>query len=373
MKKNKLKYWLAPAGLVLLLLAFTVHSGLLAANQSKEMTVTAKSVSVTVSSASIEKKIPKLTLTGSIEAETSVIVSAKTVGRVEKVLVENGQQVQAGQELVRLESVELANNVRKAQQSIESMQAAYDNAEADYNRTLQVYQQGGISKQSLDSAQKSLRQAQSELSSAYANLDTANSLYTDAVVVSPVSGRVAGKSVSVGQVIGSTGTMGNSAQLMTVENIQQVYAVVNVEQKDMGAIQAGMEAEVTVDAYPGEVFKGRVEVINPVAETSNRMFKTKIKLDNAAGKLKPGMFVKVNIVIGAETQVLAVPQSAIYQKQGLYYVFAAEGGKAIRKLVEIGELLGEKIEIKSGIPENTRVVTSNINNLKDGDSLLIDE
>jgi membrane fusion protein, multidrug efflux system len=372
MKKNRVKHIVFLGVIVCLLLAFFIYKGFVGVNDKKTVAA-ANPISVTVCTASMERKIPKLTFTGSIEAETSAIISAKAPGRVQRVLVENGQQVQAGQELVCLESLELADNVQKSQQTVQSTQATYDNAAVDYNRTLQLYEQGAISKQSLDSAQKSLRQAQSDLSSAYASLNTAQHQYDDAIIVSPVSGRVAGKAVSVGQMVGTTAMQGGAGQLMTVEDISSVYAIINVEQKDMGAIQTGMEAEVTVDAYPGEVFKGNVEFINPVAGTANRTFVAKIKLDNAAGKLKPGMFVKISVTIGADTQVLAVPQSSIYQKQGLYYVFIADGKNAVRKQVEVGELLGDKIEINSGLEENAMVVTSNINNLKDGDSLLYNE
>lgn len=363
-KRFSVKYRVIPAGVVLLLLIFVLYSNM---STSKKTVIDAKAVSVTVTKASYEKKIPKLTLHGSIEAKNSAIISAKNGGRVQQVWVEDGQLVQSGQELIQLENVELLNSVQKSQQSVQSAQAAYDNAQADYNRTTLLYNKGGISKQDLDSAQKIIRQAQSELLSAYASLESSEKQYQDAIIISPVTGRVAGKTVTTGQVVGS------GVQLMTVEEMGQVYAVVNVEQKEMGRIQAGLDADITVDAFPDKVFKGKVEVINPVADTSNRMYKVKIKIQNDESNLKPGMFVQVNIAMGGETSVLAVPRSAVFQKQGLYYVFAAEGEKAVRKPVEVGEILGDKIEIKSGITENEVIVISNINNLKDGDSLMVSE
>lgn len=360
MKGFRWKYWVVPVA-ASVVLALVVHNGWL--GKAEQKAVATPAVTVTTAAAGYVKKVPQLLLTGSIEGQTSVVVSAKIAGRIAAVAVEDGSAVEPGQELVRLESVELGNAVRQSSAAVARAEANYDNAAANYNRYLTLYQQTAISKQQLDSYETSLKIAQSDLGSARAAFSSAQEQYAYAAVSAPVTGLVANKTATIGQVVAA------GQQLMTVESIDQVYAVVNIEQKDMGLVKTGMNADVTVDAFPGESFHGTIVMMNPTAGTNSRVFRTKIQLSNAAHKLKPGMFVKAAVVTGAEQPVLVVPQQALYQKQGLYYVFVLENGKAVRRQVEVGRMLDEAMEIRSGLREGDRVITSNINTIKDGDAV----
>ena len=364
MNRTKIKYGLVPVAIVIGLL-LAARTGILPSGHAKNLSAAPNVVSVVASQSRYMAFSPELLLTGSIEGETTALISAKIPGRVAQVLVEDGQRVSEGQPLVRLESVELSNTVGIAKDGVKRLQASYDNSAIDYQRYKILYEQKAISKQQLDSAETKLRIAETELSSAYASLSNANQQYEYGAVLAPVSGVVANKTAVIGQVVSA------GLSLMTVENIDKVYTVVNVEQKDMGILKIGMPAQIRVDAYPDQVFSGVIEVINPVAASTNRMFRAKIKLDNADGHLKPGMFVKAGIVFGGETQSLFVPQNAIFQKQGLYYVYVIENDKVIKKPVEIGMVKDGFIEIKAGIKENVLIAASNINTLKDGDSILV--
>lgn len=366
MSKNKIKYWVVPAVLAVALLLI-VRSGILPFAKKTEAVSGAHAISIAASTAQPLQAEPKLTLTGTVEGETSGIISAKIGGRIAAVLVEDGQFVQAGQPLLRLDQLEMGNAVRIAQDVLRRAQANYDNAASDYNRYRILYEQRAISEQQLEGFSTKLQIAAADLSSAQASLSNANEQYSYSVVVAPVSGVVANKTAVIGQVVAA------GQQLMNVMDIGKVYAVVNVEQKDMGVLQAGMPAEVTVDAYPGKSFAGTVDIINPTAMTSNRVFRTKVKLDNGENALKPGMFVKVNIAVGAPVTVMAVPQNAVFQKQGVYYVFAVKDDKVLRQKVEVGRVLGDAIEIKGGLDAQTLVATTNVNILKDGDTVTVNQ
>jgi len=366
MSKVKIKYGWIPVVIVIGLL-FALKTGVLSFGHAKEVLTAPNVVSIVAGEVKYMRVVPTLLLTGSIEGETSGMISAKIAGRIAEVLVEDGQQVVAGQALVRLESVELSNAVGIAQNSLSSIQANYENSTTDYNRYKQLYEQKAISKQQLDSAETKLKVAEMDLASAYASLRNAKEQYEYGVVTAPVSGVVANKAAVIGQVVSAGLT------LMTVENIHNVYAVVNVEQKDMGILKTGMSAQVSVDAYPGQVFSGVVEIINPVAAASNRMYRAKIKLDNGENRLKPGMFVKTSIGLGAEINSLFVPQKAIFQKQGLYYVYVIQNDKVEKRQVEVGMVKDDSIEIKKGLQEKMMIATSNINTLKDGDTIIVAE
>lgn len=363
MKGFKAKYWIVPivlaVGLTIAAKSYILPSG----KAQPQSTATGSTISVSVAEASYVNKTPKLVLTGSLEGQTSASISAKIAGRIEEVLVEDGQQVEAGQALVRLESTELANAQRMSSDAVRKAQANYDNAKADYDRYQTLYEKNAVSKQQLDSIETKLKIAEADLSSAAASLNSAQQQFGNSVLIAPVSGVVANKTATIGQVVSP------GAALMTVENIGQLYAVINIEQKDLALVQAGQKAEVYVDTYPDKIFTGTVDTINPVAGSASRMFRTKIKIDNADGLLKPGMFIKVQLATGGETKVLMVPQSAVFQKQGLYYVYTVENSKVIRRQIEVGDVAGTSIEIKSGLQDKQAVVVNNVTKLKDGDTV----
>lgn len=363
MKGFKVKYWIVPIVLAVGL-TFAAKSYFLPAGKAQSQIPAAGSaISVSVAEAGYMNKIPKLVLTGSLEGQTSASISAKIAGRVQEVLVEDGQQVEAGKALIKLESAELANSERVSSDAVRKAQANYDNAKADYDRYLTLYEKNAVSKQQLDSVETKLRISEADLSSAAASLDSSRQQLGNSVLIAPVSGVVANKAATIGQVVSP------GATLMTVENISQLYAVINIEQKDLALVQTGQKAEVYVDTYPDKTFTGTVETINPVAGSASRMFRTKIKIDNTDGLLKPGMFTKVQLATGGETKVLMVPQSAVFQKQGLYYVYTVENNKVMRRQIEVGDVAGSSIEIKSGLQDKQPVVINNVTKLKDGDTV----
>lgn len=357
MKGFRFKLWMIPV-LLVILLTLIFRSGVF--SEKTIQTQADSGVPVRVAAAQYQEVVPGLELSGTVEGQTSASISAKISGRVERVPVEEGQRVKAGDPLIYLESVELQNSVRTAQDAVTKAQVNYDLAVADYNRYQQLYSQGAVSEQQLDTAEAKRKSAEADLSSAAASLNNAKQQLGYGVVMSPVDGVVANKSVTVGQVVSP------GAALMVVQDISRVHAVVNIEQKDVGRIQVGQSAQVKVDAYPDRVFAGTVEGMNPEAGSGSRTFRTKIKVDNADGALKAGMFAKIRLETGNPVQVLSIPQAAVLQKQGLYYVFSVEEGKAVRHQVEIGDVTNDMIQIKDGLKVDDQVIVSGVNQMKDG-------
>ncbi len=364
MKGFKLKYWLVP---VLLVIGLTLVFRSGAFSKEKVQPQADSGVAVRVADVQYTQVVPGLSLNGSIEGRTSATISAKIAGRIEEVLVEEGQPVKAGDPLVRLENVELTNSVRTAEDAVTKAQVSYDLAVADYNRYQTLYDKGAVSQQQLDTAMAKLKSAQADLSSAVAGRNNAAQQLGYGVITAPVDGVVANKTATVGQVVSP------GSALMVVQDISQVQAVVNIEQKDLGQVKVGQKAQVRVDAYGDRVFEGTVDGMNPEAGSASRMFRTKIKLDNADGALKAGMFAKIELATGEPVAVLTVPQAAVIQKQGLYYVFTAEDGKAVRHQIEIGKADQDSIQIKSGLQQGDKAVISGVNQLKDNEAVKVTE
>jgi len=365
MKGFKVKYWIIPV-VIFIGLYLLFRSGVFSSGKA-QLPANTSGINIKVAVAQLVNTVPNLMLNGSIEGKTSAIVSAKLAGRIEQVLVQEGQHVNAGDPLARLESIESGNSVRTAQDAVTKAKISYELAMTDYNRYQTLYTQGAISQQTLDTAEAKKRIAQADFSSATANQSSAEEQYDNRVIAAPVDGVVANVTATVGQVVSP------GAALMAVQDISQVYVVVNIEQKDLSLIKIGQKADVTVDTYANRVFTGIVELINPEAGTGNRMFRTKVKIDNTDDALKAGMFSKVQLATGDSVQILTVPQGAVIQKQGIYYVFTVENDTAVRHQVEIGAATGEVIQIKSGLQPGSRLAVSNVSQLKDGDVVKIVE
>ncbi|AJQ25510.1 efflux RND transporter periplasmic adaptor subunit [Pelosinus fermentans] len=333
-------------------------------NSQQTAVIAVQPLAVTTAATRLVNKPQVLSLTGTVEGLTSVLISSRFQGKVEQILVEDGQAVQTGATLITLDPLELNNAVRVAENNVRHTEANLHTAQMDFQRYQTLYSQNAITKQQLESTEARLITSRTEVDNAYANLNSAQKQAKDTLITTPVTGVIANKAVTVGQVV----SPGNT--LLTVEQLDQVYVVVHIEQKDVAAAQLGRDVSITVDAYPGEIFRGTIAVINPAAGNESRMFRVKVKINNPDQLLKPGMFAQTTLSTGDVKTVLAVPHKAIVKHKGLNYVYIDDNKKAKKILVETGELIGDSIEITAGLQENTPVIIDNLDKIKDGDALL---
>ncbi|MDU2065584.1 MAG: efflux RND transporter periplasmic adaptor subunit [Sporomusaceae bacterium] len=365
MLRNKLRFRNGIIILILILLVSTIVWRIY--NVQQQAVIMNQPLAVTTSEARKIQKSNILPLTGTVEGITSAMISSRFAGKINQILVEDGQAVLKGTMLLQLDTVELANAVRIAQNNVRQTEASLNTAQADYERYRTLYTQNAVTKQQLETAEARLIASRSEVDNAYANLNNAQKQMEDGSIISPVTGVIANKAVTIGQVV----SPGNA--LLTVEQIDQVYVVVNIEQKDIAVAKPGVPVTITVDAYPNQTFTGTIAIINPVAGSESRMFRVKIKADNPNQLLKPGMFAQIALIAGEPQAVLVVPRMAVIAQKGLNYVYVAVDGQAKKTLVEIGELIGEQIEIKAGLQAGMPVVVNNLDKIKAGDTLLVKE
>ena len=359
--KNKWKLWLVPVA-VILAVGIVKGGSLWGKDQKPQSPVV---TTVAVKEVTKVKSENALELTGSIEAFNEAIISAKVSGRVSQVAVENGDQAVPGQPLVLLESEDFIHALTSSQAALKKAETGLATARLNYQRFEELHKEGAVSQKEFEDVEAALKMAEADASSAAAAVATAEEALRNATITSSLGGLVANRDVTTGQVV-VPGTV-----LMAVEDISSVYAVTHIEQKDLALMKKGLKAEIKVDSYADRNFDGVVEVINPVASKGARVFETKIKVDNKDHLLKPGMFARVKVKTGEAVDVLTVPQAALTTKQGMYFVFVPDGDKVKRLQVEIGRVIDQSVEIKSGLSEGQKVVTTNVNKLKDQDRIKI--
>jgi membrane fusion protein (multidrug efflux system) len=164
----------------------------------------------------------------------------------------------------------------------------------------------------------------------------------------------------------------NSAFLSIVD-IGIVRLVVNVVEKDLRRITAGLKADVAVDAFPGEHFNGRIARVAPVLDPATRTAQIEVDIDNAQFRLKPGMYAKVGFTVERHDNALVVPSNAVVDYEGKKGVFmpSGEGDSAHFQPIETGLVDQDRIEIAAGVSEGDRVVTTGAGALRDGDRILL--
>ena len=351
------------AALVVLLAGVTIWRIFFA---TEEATVDETPLAVTVQQVAAEEVQLPVTFTGSVEGTQSAVISSTASGRVMEVLVEDGDYVTQGTPLLRMDAVAANNAVRSAASAVRQAQVKYDNERASYERQAGLYDAGAVAVQQLDTARTQMLVAASDLETAQANLADAQKQVADACVVSPVDGLVANRQVTRGQMLAAGSTA------MTVEQMDEVYVTCQIEQQYVSYIVPGLQVEVRVDAYPDRVFTGTVEIVNPAANKESRMFLVKARVPNADFALKPGMFVHVSVKDQPET-ILLVPKNCVQTKKGLSYLYIVADGKAKRVRVELGDDVGDNVQVVSGLEDGAQVILDQIDRLQDGRAVAVQE
>src|SRR5690606_1071275 len=252
---------------------------------------------------------------GTLRANESVDVTAKTADRVVAIRFEEGQQVQAGQVLVELDSTEERADLAAAE-------AALLDSRSQFNRSRELFETRVLSEAQLD-------QLQATLSTNEARVAAARSRLNDSIIKAPFSGRVGLRNVSLGSLV-QPGTV-----ITTLDDLSVMKLDFAVPEVFLATLAPGQEVGARSVAYPDEVFRGRVSSIGTRVDTTTRSVPVRALIDNPDGRLRPGMFMTVRLV-RSEGEAMMLPEAAIVPEGDRHYVFVVEEGQARRREVEIG-------------------------------------
>ena len=341
--------------------------------------------------------------TGKIQPITKVELKSKASGIVEKLFVDINQIVHKGQVLAQLDQQEILAQVaaQKAQlAAAEANVVTYNaNIEQDrvnaaapdlpmykstYDRNLAMSNDGIVSKQTLDDAQRNyvaaqnkrdssvaqisvdqakLKQAQAQVQQAQASLDQLNEQLSYTTLVSPMDGVVLSRDVEIGDAVSSILVLGSTATLvMTLGDTTQVYVQGKVDEADIGSVYLGQPARIRVESFPNKTFNGKVTKIAPLGVEKDNVttFEVRVSIDNPTGELKANMTANAEVLITEHKNALTVPeQSVIYDNQKNAFVFLPDPKQkdGQRKIsVKVGISNGSKTEILDGLKEGETVV-----------------
>src|SRR5688572_5524526 len=251
---------------------------------------------------------------GAVQPDTTVEVKSKASGEILSLDVETGQVVKRGDLMVRVDPRIPRNAVAQAQADLEVAQARLTNANSQKRRADELFKSQSITEQEHEQALLDYANANAEVIRARVALDNARDQLDDTNVRAPINGTIIEKQVERGQVISSpTNDVGGGTVLLKMADLNLVQVRTLVDETDIGKVQPGQRATVTVDAFPTQPFSGTVLKIEPQAQTEQNvtMFPVLVRIDNRDGLLRPGMNAEVEVHVGRRNDVLAVPSAAL--------------------------------------------------------------
>ncbi|OPZ73145.1 MAG: Macrolide export protein MacA [Firmicutes bacterium ADurb.Bin456] len=319
-----------------------------------------------------------LNTTGEIIPGAEVAVAPKVPGRVAAIYVKVGDRVNRGQVLFELDAAEALNSRTMAEAGVGVAGAGLNkarqgmaDAELDYNRTKALYESQVVAKAQFEQAESMLKNArigvqvaEEQLKQAEATLQNARDYYDNFTVTSPLSGLVATVNIENGEMAGPQPTA------LTVVQLDRVKVKVNLSENAVVSIKKGAEVPVTINSL-NKTLTGTVVSVGPKADPATRAFPVEIHLNNDGGDLKAGMVAVVNLETGLSRGAVVVPVDALLERNGQYWVYVLEDGKAKEVTVKKGISSGQLVEIIEGLQEGRDVIVKGNHLVTDGQGVKV--
>jgi cobalt-zinc-cadmium efflux system membrane fusion protein len=335
-----------------------------------------------------EAVAPQL-IAGAIHATGKILVSENRVatigpvheGRLVRLYAGQGSAVRKGQKLADLQSADIDEAEADYLKALADSQNARRTSEAEvrlaqqtYDRTKMLFEKTIAPGKALQSAEHDLQVAQASADSTVASTKAAltaarhrllilglteadmNALATKPdfaavfTLTSPIDGIVVERNATIGA------TVGSDANVFKIVDISSVWIDANVFEKDLARVKLGQPVNVSVTAFPGSIFTGKVILVSTVVDPDTRSLKVRTEVANRDGRLKPDMFANVEIITDVNRTAISIPQSALLNDGGQSIVFVAAGSGFERRAVTPGIQSDDRIEITSGLQAGDRVV-----------------
>jgi membrane fusion protein (multidrug efflux system) len=283
---------------------------------------------------------------GALRSNESVMLRPEVSGRIAAINFRDGQPVKKGQVLVALDATLNEAEVAQARAELEL-------ARNNLKRTEDLARKSFVS----DSAQE---QAAANAEVLAARLKLAEARLAKMRVTAPFDGVVGIRSVSVGDYVK------DGADLVNIEDIAQLKVDFRLPERYFPQLRVGQAVEVAADALPGSRYRGTIDAINPRIDANGRSLEVRARLTNTDGRLRPGMFARVRVIVGERAAALLVPEEAIVPLGDDFFVYTVADGKAKRVRVKLGVRREAMVELLEGVKAGDLVVTAGMRVQRDG-------
>jgi membrane fusion protein (multidrug efflux system) len=290
------------------------------------------------------------TSTATIASDQDAPVVARIAGEVIELLVEEGQFVEEGQVLARLDAERLRLQMLAAKANL-------DQARNEVRRNIDLNRRGLISASTFDNLEFDLAALQ-------ATYELRKLEYGYSHIRAPIAGVVAVREIKPGQHLAINDVA------FRITDTSELIAYLQIPQAELAKFQAGHAASIEVAAMPGDSFAAKIARISPTIDTRNGTFRATAIIDNKAGNLAPGMFGRFTIAYEEHANALVVPAAALLDEDDESAVYIVTDGEVVRRVVQIGVETDGKVEILDGLNEDDVIVVVGHSSLRDGSKVL---
>ncbi|CAO3400190.1 efflux RND transporter periplasmic adaptor subunit [Azospirillum palustre] len=305
-------------------------------------------------------------LSGSVSPMEQSAVKAEVAARLAEVSVREGQAVRRGEMLARFDTVELTARLNEKQANLEGARAQLVLAEKTLTKNRTLNRSNIVSDTSLDQAESSFGFQRAQVDALAAQVELARKALRDAVVLSPIDGMVATRSVNPGE------NLAVNAAMFTVVDLSRVEVEATVPAEQVARLAVGQTASLRVEGFGEREFAGSVARINPMARAGSRAIPVYVTIDNRDGALRGGMFASGEVLVAQAAGAIAVPPVAVrHDGQGDFVLAIADGHTVRRPVTRVALWArGDLVQVE-GLAPGDRVVTGNLPGLTAGRSVSI--
>jgi RND family efflux transporter MFP subunit len=316
----------------------------------------------------------RLTYTADLIPNQLVNIFSRVDGYIAKIYVDKGDLVKANQLLVEIDHTDYIHAVNQAKANLLSAKAkvvqqdaGVRNAMLTLDRMQALIKDQFVSQQDLDTAlvnrdaavalQDSLRAQVQQMTVALAQAET-NLAYS--YIRAPFAGYIAERNLDPGAYVSGTtaSTSTVSRGILSVHDVETVRTLIEVVEKDVPLVHIGQRADVRAEAYPHEVFEGRVTRIVQALNRATRTMTVEVDLPNKDHRLKGGMFARVEVLVGRHPHAIQIPLDAVSRLEESQYVYVVKDGKAHQVPVELGARAENRVEVVKGLAGDEQLIVS---------------
>lgn len=319
-----------------------------------------------------QKISEKVLYTGTIEAWRKINITPDIGGKIDKILVKEGDRVKTGQLLAELDTRAIRLQLKQAEAASAVAKANYKDAQRNMERMERLSHEKAVSDQQYEKIKLAYEAAEAQLKQAQAALNLVSYNLDVSLMKAPFSGVVASRNAEVGDVINPMmGGFSPTSGVLTLMDYSRVKIEINVSHQDIVRIKKEQPAQLKITAFPGRIFQGFVSLVNVTADPLTKKFKVEVNIDNPDLTLRPNTFGEVTLEVSSHEGALVVPQEAILEHK---YVFLARKDNTVeRKEVSLGLQNTDRIEIVKGLHEGDLIVVEGNYGLEDGAGIDIKE
>lgn len=346
-----------------LLLAWYGWSARQAARQARTAPAPAPVIelgALDIARAQVRELSAGLPISGTLKAVNSAVVKARVPGELQGLAVREGDTVQAGQVIARVEPTEYAERLRQAQRQVDAAQAQADIARRQHDNNRALVDQGFISRTALDTSAANLDAARANVRAAQAGAEVARKAVADTVLKAPIGGQIAQRLAQPGERVAP------EARIVEIVDLSRLELEAALSPADSVAVRVGQQATLAVEGAP-EPVAATVARINPSAQAGSRSVLVYLAIEPRAG-LRQGLFAQGQLAT-ARQRALTVPLSAVRTDKPVPYVQVVEDGRVAHRPVEPGArgtAEGETVVAVAGVPEGALVLRGAAGALREG-------